>query len=208
MMGSPRCLTPMLLLVAWVILPSAGSFAVVSRPAGLHSSSTSVFAKKKRRNDDEDDERRYQDALSLNKARTDVRNLLTQRAVQSFIFLLNSCRDPHTVRWLEVSHTVAQAVFIQKPSIANPLFSLLLTTQSNYQLKNIGSFHGTGAFNLTRFSEWDSVLTDMLEKPAEVVIITTRRRGRGRRQGSKKKNPYLKEVRVSFGERVSGEEGR
>ena len=74
--------------------------------------------------------------------------------------------------------------------------SLWTHTQSNYQLKNIGSFHGTGAFNLTKFSEWDSVLTDMLEKPAEVVIVYTRRRGRGRRQGSRKKNPYLQEVRA------------
>ena len=36
----------------------------------------------------------------------------------------------------------------------------------------------------------------MLEKPAEVVIVYTRRRGRGRRQGSRKKNPYLQEVRA------------
>ena len=35
-------------------------------------------------------------------ARTDVRIFLTQRAVQSFVFLLKSCGDPHTVRWLEV----------------------------------------------------------------------------------------------------------
>lgn len=34
--------------------------------------------------------------------RTDVRNFLTQRAFQSFIFLLIQCRDPHTVQWLEV----------------------------------------------------------------------------------------------------------
>lgn len=39
----------------------------------------------------------------LNKARTDIRNFLTQRALQSFIFLLSHCRDTATVRWLEVS---------------------------------------------------------------------------------------------------------
>ena len=38
-------------------------------------------------------------------ARTDVRIFLTQRAVQSFIFLLKSCGDPHTVHWLEVRRT-------------------------------------------------------------------------------------------------------
>jgi predicted nucleic acid-binding protein len=45
----------------------------------------------------------YSDALARNTARTCVRNFLTQRAIQSFTFLLEDCRDPHTVRWLEVS---------------------------------------------------------------------------------------------------------
>ena len=39
----------------------------------------------------------------INKARTDIRNFLTQRALQSFTFLLSHCRDTATVRWLEVS---------------------------------------------------------------------------------------------------------
>ena len=67
-----------------------------------HSSSTPPHV---RRNDDNDDqeEKRYQDALAHNQIRTDVNNFLTQRAIQSFIFLLEQCRDPHTVRWMEVS---------------------------------------------------------------------------------------------------------
>lgn len=40
------------------------------------------------------------------KARTDVRNFLTQRSIQSFVYLLNQCREEHTVRWLEVSNDV------------------------------------------------------------------------------------------------------
>lgn len=36
------------------------------------------------------------------KARTDIRNFLTQRSIQSFVFLLNQCHEEHTVRWLEV----------------------------------------------------------------------------------------------------------
>ena len=35
--------------------------------------------------------------------RTDVRNFLTQRSIQSFFFLLSQCRDPHTITWVEVS---------------------------------------------------------------------------------------------------------
>jgi hypothetical protein len=56
--------------------------------------------------DKDDDSGGYyssRDAFALNKARTDIRNFLTQRAMQSFIFLLINCRDEATVRWLEVS---------------------------------------------------------------------------------------------------------
>ena len=42
------------------------------------------------------------DALGRNKARTDVRNFLTQRSIQSFVYLLNQVRDEQTVRFLEV----------------------------------------------------------------------------------------------------------
>ena len=59
--------------------------------------------------DDNDsvDYQRYKEALEHNTRRTDVRLFLTQRAIQSFINLLITCRDPHTVRWLEVSQDVS-----------------------------------------------------------------------------------------------------
>lgn len=82
------------------------------------------------------------------RARTSVRNLLTQRAVQSFIELLISCRDPHTVQWL----------------------------QSNLLVSNLEHFHGTGAFNTTLFPNWDSVLLEVLSKPRESVEITRKSR--------------------------------
>ncbi len=34
--------------------------------------------------------------------RTDLRQFLTQRSIQSFVFLLNQCQEGATVRWLEV----------------------------------------------------------------------------------------------------------
>jgi hypothetical protein len=39
---------------------------------------------------------------AVNAARTDVRNFLTQRALQSLLFLLTQCRDEATVHWFEV----------------------------------------------------------------------------------------------------------
>ena len=48
----------------------------------------------------------FEDALARNKARTDLRNFLTQRSIQSFLYLLDQCRDPHTAAWVEVSGTI------------------------------------------------------------------------------------------------------
>jgi hypothetical protein len=53
---------------------------------------------------------RYEDAFQHNTMRTDLRMFLTQRALQSFIFLSVSCRDPHTVKWLEVRAMQTEAV--------------------------------------------------------------------------------------------------
>jgi hypothetical protein len=46
-----------------------------------------------------EDSPEYEDAVARNKARTCVRNFMTQRAIQSFMFLCETCRDPHTVKW-------------------------------------------------------------------------------------------------------------
>ena len=78
-------------------------------------------------------------------------------------FLLEQCRDPHTVNWMED--------FTETP--------------------NILSFHGTGAFNITRFENWDSFLMEMVVRPRDRVIVSAKRRGAGH-GGWSKNNPYLK----------------
>ena len=110
-----------------------------------------------------DDKSDNEKALSHNMARTDIRNLLTQRSIQSFIYLLIETRDPHTVTWME-----------------------------NFGgWKNLESFHGTGALNMTLYPSWDSVLRGMLSQPLEEVTVRAKRRRRG-----SKNNPYLE---VCFG---------
>lgn len=54
--------------------------------------------------DDNKDDKNYRDALTLNRARTDIRHFLTQRSIQSFQFLLISCRDDVTSQWIEVCY--------------------------------------------------------------------------------------------------------
>jgi len=87
------------------------------------------------------------------KARTDIRLFLTQRSIQSFVYLLNQCREEHTVRWLEKT--------LDFPSIDN--------------------FHGTGAFNQTKFPEWDSIFLDCVDRPEEVMVMEVRQRRRQRK---------------------------
>jgi hypothetical protein len=37
--------------------------------------------------------------------------------------------------------------------------------------KNLLEYHGTGAFNLTRFPEWDSFFWEMMDEPPTSVIL-------------------------------------
>eukprot|EP00549_Striatella_unipunctata_P025909 CAMPEP_0118683066 /NCGR_PEP_ID=MMETSP0800-20121206/5830_1 /TAXON_ID=210618 ORGANISM="Striatella unipunctata, Strain CCMP2910" /NCGR_SAMPLE_ID=MMETSP0800 /ASSEMBLY_ACC=CAM_ASM_000638 /LENGTH=280 /DNA_ID=CAMNT_0006579517 /DNA_START=335 /DNA_END=1177 /DNA_ORIENTATION=+ len=50
---------------------------------------------------------------------------------------------------------------------------------------------------MTRFEKWDSFFMQMLERPAEVLIVAAKRRGRGH-GGWSKNNPYLEERFVEF----------
>jgi hypothetical protein len=105
-----------------------------------------------------------------NDARTDVRNLLTQRAIQSFMYLCESCRDPHSGKWIE----------------------------DFLDAKNHLEFHGTGAGYFERFgSTYDGPLLAMIEHPKDVVIVSAKRRGKGH-GGWSKNNPYLEDRYVEF----------
>ena len=50
------------------------------------------------------------DGKERNKARMDLRNFLTQRSIQSFVYVLNQCREEHTVRWLEVRYRDSDSI--------------------------------------------------------------------------------------------------
>lgn len=105
-----------------------------------------------------------------NDARTDVRNLLTQRSIQSFLFLCTSVRDPHSVKWIE----------------------------DFLDAHNQLDFHGTGAAYLDAFGgTWDAPLLAMMEKPKDVVVVSAKRSGKGHK-GWSKNNPYLEDRYVEF----------
>jgi hypothetical protein len=112
----------------------------------------------------------YEEIVAHNNARLCPKLLLTQRAIQSFIYLLEECRDPHSGKWIE---------------------DFLGTT-------NLGNYHGTGAINVTRHPTWDSALYDMMDQKNTKMIVSAKRRGRGH-GGWSKNNPYLEERYVEFG---------
>lgn len=116
--------------------------------------------------DSDDDSRRA--AMHHNIMRTDVRNFLTQRSLQSFMHLCMHCRDPHTVKWLE----------------------------DFGGWDNLESYHGTGALNITKFPTWSSFLVDVMKQPEDVIVVSAKRGTRGNKGfTSKKENPY---VQVSY----------
>jgi len=74
-------------------------------------------------------------------------------------------RDPHTNAWMED--------FLES--------------------KNLLSYHGSAALDLDRFCEWDSVFNELLDKPADFVVVEIKAKGQGR--GLSEHNPYrMKEV--------------
>ena len=111
----------------------------------------------------------YEEIVAYNNARLCPKMLLTQRAIQSFIYLLEECRDPHSGKWIE----------------------------DFLEVQNLGNFHGTGAFNITKYPTWNAVLYDIMNQPNTKLIVSAKRRGRGH-GGWSKNNPYLQERWVEF----------
>jgi len=105
-------------------------------------------------------------ATEKNDARTDIRNLLTQRSIQSFLRLCEECRDPHTGKWI--------TDFLR----TNP---------------NLVDFHGTGSKFLEDYGGlWDAPLLSMITQSKDQITFSAKKRGRGH-GGWSKDNPYLEE---------------
>jgi len=98
------------------------------------------------------------------KERTDIRNLLTQRSLQSFVYLLNSVRDVHTAKWIE----------------------------KVLEFKNLDSFHGTGALDMTKYPSWDSVFLELITMDSEAIRVEASSTARqNRRRGWSNRAGYL-----------------
>jgi len=106
--------------------------------SSLSSRGMGTLHAKNRRHDEDS-------SLARNKARTCIKQFLTQRSVQSFMHVLSEVRDPHTVQWME----------------------------DFGDSKNLHLFHGIGALNQTRFYAWDSFLIELANENQKEIIIST-----------------------------------
>jgi hypothetical protein len=86
--------------------------------------------------------------------RINVHNLLTQRSVQSFMFLCESVRDPHSPKWIED----------------------FLRSHNQLEYHGTGLGYCTGDANFD--GSWDHPLVLMMNQPKDVVVVSAKRRGR------------------------------
>ena len=51
---------------------------------------------------------------------------------------------------------------------------MLCGQKKTLDFNSIDNFHGTGAFNQTKFPEWDSIFLDFVDRPEEVIVMQMR----------------------------------
>jgi hypothetical protein len=147
-----------------------GHGTLFQSPGANYSNARSIALSTLRLWKDDSNDSEQERVRRANDSRVDVRNLLTQRAIQSFLYLLTMCRDPHSGKWIE----------------------------DFLQTRNSLEYHGTGAGYIERFGgTWHGPLSEMTQQPKDVVIVSAKRRGRGH-GGWSKDNPYLEDRYVEF----------
>lgn len=67
--------------------------------------------------------------------------------------------------------------------------------QKTLDFTSIDNFHGTGAFNQTKFPEWDSVFLDCVDRPEEVIVVEMRQRRRQQKLSGH--NDYFESLKSS-----------
>uniref|UniRef100_A0A7S4EIZ5 Uncharacterized protein n=1 Tax=Pseudo-nitzschia australis TaxID=44445 RepID=A0A7S4EIZ5_9STRA len=138
---------------------------------------------------------RRNDDVSYWKLPNDFSMLLTQRAIQSFMFLTTQVRDPETCYWVE-EFTAPNLIRLEKNnekfSLADtiPNLSDLSTGKPDWQPtgntnnndddpKEDGGllllqYHGLAAMDTIRFPTWESYFEELLEQPTDSWIIASK----------------------------------
>lgn len=118
------------------------------------------------------------------KLQNDFSMFLTQRSIQSFMFLTSQLRDPETCYWVEEftqSNLVEKNEDDSSSGDTIPNLSDVSTGKSDcdddggprslFLLK----YHGLAAMDTTRFPTWESYFEEMLQQPSDRWIIASDR---------------------------------
>ncbi len=113
--------------------------------------------------------------MEKNPSPMDFRLFLTQRCLQSFMFLVLSMKDPHTIKWLD---DFTQPI-IQLDPVSELDRNLAFGKDSSYVANDqklnskLCQYHGLNAFNTTKFPTWDSYFFQLLEQPPTTLKIAS-----------------------------------
>ena len=149
-------------------------------------------------NDDDDEDIDEDDFKPV-----DFRIFLTQRSIQSFLFLLSDLRDPHTIKWLD--NFLQPYLYISKPTITdsdtdrdtdrdikdvvsrlnNDLGYTTSVANDKTLSSNLLHYHGISALNTTEVQSWDDIFFALVEEPSSTLYIESN-------------NPILKEFEIDI----------
>lgn len=107
----------------------------------------------------------------------DFRSFLNQCTIQSFMFLLRSTRDPHTIRWLDnftrpvVDQDYIDAWKSQVDGVGVDGSSYM--DNDTAVPSELLRYHGMGAMNMTLFPTWDSFFRGLLQQNQTILEVET-----------------------------------
>jgi len=121
----------------------------------------------------------------------DVRLLLTQCSIQSFMFLLTQMRDPHLIKWLDSFTKPTTGPFGEGDKGYGEADGLIMEGQEESKDSKESSvavendkrlssrllyYHGIAGLNSTIFPTWDAYFRSLLEEPGTQFIVESNNR--------------------------------
>jgi len=114
----------------------------------------------------------------------DVRMFLTQRSIQSFLFLLASVNDVHTIKWMDdftqpivktqVEEAGQEEEGASAENNASPRRINVGWVNSDKKLTSkLLRYHGTDAMNTELFPTWHSYFRELANQPSTTLTIST-----------------------------------
>ena len=113
------------------------------------------------------------------KTPNDFSMFLTQRSIQSFMFLTSQLRDPETCYWVE-EFTQSNLVAINEdggdddePKNTDSSSSSSDEQKQDERTCKLLRYHGLAAMDTTRFPSWENYFESMLEQPTDSWVIAS-----------------------------------